>query len=621
MPLDTDDEFPWLPAEADESFDPLDHHDVEIDKETPMVVTPRGGAREVGRSCYQVDTEYGRYLVDCGLNQGGGGQFPDFRGLEPNSVDAVFLTHAHIDHCGGLPVLENRGYLKDDAPIITTPPTTQIAQTLLEDSLKIHKRESRLPSNEQQFNEQDVQDVYERFTPMEYGEGRVEEYAPVPDYEPLTFELGNAAHLLGSAWVALQVNGYRTLFSGDIGGRATHLPDISPPPKADHLVIESTYGSKHSHTSMSDARTEVYNAIERALKSREPVVIPTFAVGRAQTLLLLLTERLHTLPNNLDEDITLVLDGMAQEATQLYHTHTSDESYFDESIVNRVENGTDTLFLPEGTELPESDEDRNRILEEFNPETGENIPVVIAPSGMLTGGHSPRYITEFAARYDDANIILTGYQAVGTGGRALQAATESGADEVTVEFDTDPFDMDWPESDDVVWSTDEDGERVVRARIPTDWVKLVDGLSGHASQYTLLEFARDVSPETISLVHGPDHSQEALAQHFATNIESVDQVARSRMLTPIEVTRDPDLETASLSEDMFEPNRNDTYKEQFENLYELVSVLTDDVASVRNDAITNEDVIRDILREELETILQEQGNDGGLPVSESESEE
>jgi predicted metal-dependent RNase len=185
-------EMPWLPADADETFDPLAHADIDIDTETPMAITPRGGAREVGRSCYQVDTEFSTVLVDCGLNQGSGDSFPDFRGLDAGSVGAVFLTHAHIDHSGGLPVLEARGLLADDAPIIATPPTIEITKVLLEDSLKIHRRESRHAGEEQQYVESHVEDVFDRFEPIDYGGGRAEALADIPDEDPLVFQMGNA---------------------------------------------------------------------------------------------------------------------------------------------------------------------------------------------------------------------------------------------------------------------------------------------------------------------------------------------------------------------------------------------------------------------------------------------
>jgi len=602
--------MPWLPDDADDAgFDPLDYAGIDLDKESPLVVTPRGGAREVGRSCYQVDTEWATYLVDCGLNQGAGGQFPDFRGLETNDVDAVFLTHAHIDHCGGLPVLENRGFLADDAPIICTPPTAQVAQTLLEDSLKIHRRESNKPGRQQQFSETDVNAVYERFEPLDYTTDAewVEQYAPVPDMESLQFQMGNAGHLLGSAWVSLQTTGHRAVFSGDIGGRATHLPDIDPAPEADLLVLESTYGGLHSHTSMSDARTELYRAVERALKNREPVLIPTFAVGRAQTLSLLFSERLNSLPDHIEAEVQLVLDGMAQEATDRYHVHVTDDDYVAESIVNRVrESGWNQPFLPPNTIRPENDAERERILDEFDPVNGENIPLILAPSGMLTGGHSSRYLAEFAARYDDANVFLTGYQANGTAGRTLQNALDGGAEQVTVEMDTGSFGTDFPETDDVVWATDtETGERVVRATVPTDWLTTADGLSGHAARHGLRQFARDVGPETISLVHGPDYAQQDLAQHLAENVSGVGQVARSRLLTPIPVSRDVDLDTASVSPDQFEKDE-ETYGDQLEHLHELVGALSEEVADARTGREWTEAELREMMREEARAVLAEE---------------
>ncbi|QCC61688.1 MBL fold metallo-hydrolase (plasmid) [Natrinema thermotolerans] len=369
-----------------------------------MIVTPRGGDREVGRGCY---------LVDCGLNQGGGDNYPDFRGLGPGSVDAVFLTHAHIDHYGGLPVLEARGYLDDDAPIIATRPTIDLTKTLLEDSLKIHRRETNRHGDQQQFTQQDVMAVFDRFEPVNYGGGRVGAVAEKIDRDPLVYQLGNAAHLLGSAWLMLQTEGYRVVFSGNLGGRASHLPDITPPPQADILFLESTYGGTHSHTSFSDA-------------------------------------------------------------------------------------------------------DRRAILEDADPAAGGKIPVIVAPSGMLTGGNSPRYLVELAARFHSATVMLTGYQALQTTGRTIQNQVDAEAEEIQFTTDAEPFGTDWPAADNVTWiSPDGAAEPTTRVTMPSDWVSMVGGLSGHAAQPGLLDFARTVDPETIALIHGPDYAQEHLGNHLA----------------------------------------------------------------------------------------------------------
>lgn len=594
--MSTPDSFPWVPVGPSDEYNPLDDHDSHPSEETPMVVVPRGGTRSIGRSCYQVETRHSTFLVDCGLNQSAGGQFPDFRGLEPGQIDAVFLTHAHIDHCGGLPVLEARGLLDGDAPIFATPPTTQLAHTLLEDSLKIHTREAQNDSNTpQQFTKADVNAIYDRFKPVPYGTQRIEDHEHITTEETATVEFGDAAHLLGSAWVAIQSDGYRVVFSGDLGGRAKHLNSIETPPNADALFLESTYGNVHTHVSMDDARKSLYQQIADDVRERRPVLIPTFAVGRAQTILLKLSERFRV-----DDDIRsqsqVVVDGMAQDATRLYHTHVTDSTYYSNTIVNPAENsGMTTPFSPATTHEPERDTDRESLLDTF--EQGGEVPIVVVPSGMLTGGHSPRYLTEFRARFDEASIYLTGYQANGTPGRALRNAKETGADDVSLTLSTDPFGHDWPASDHVSWTQTADRDERVRVSLPTDWVKTIDGLSGHASQQFLLYFARDVSPDTVGLIHGPAYAQTDFASHLAENLESANAVTRTRMLTPIPITRDPEILTPTKSYD--DSSEKQDMKTQLESISNEVSMLADELASHR-EPLSEED-IRNIVADELQS--------------------
>lgn len=597
MPINTD--HPWLPAEPDETFDPLDHAGVTPDSDTPIIITPRGGAREVGRSCYQVDTEYATYLVDCGLNQGTGDQFPDHRGLDPEAIDAVFLTHAHIDHCGGLPVFEARGFLTDDAPIVATPPTIGLATLLLRDSLKIHHHETT--HRDRQFTERDVDAVIDRFEPVPYGGGLVAGVADVPEQEPLVFRFGNAAHLLGSAWLTLQTTGQKAVFSGDLGGRAGHLPSIETPPQADLLVCESTYGGTHSHTSIRDAQTTLFEAIEQSVRDGSPVLIPTFAVGRAQLLQLVIGDRLHEFPDELRQKMRLVVDGMAQEATEIYHEYVQDETAMDEAMVNRVvESGHETPFQSAIAEFPENDADRRALLEDAGG-TG-TVPIVIAPSGMLSGGNSPRYLTEFAARYDRATLLLTGYQAAGTIGRTLQNQVKADDDELTYTTESTPFDTDWPASEAVRWTTietDDGRNRVTRATIPVEWLQTIHGFSGHAAQDGLLEYARQVSPETIALIHGSEYPQAQLAEHFTRNVESTSQVTRSRLLTPIPLSRDAtdELATPVLTPEQVEGTSSDV-RDQVRQLREQVAALSEELAAARNGSKLSEADVRAIVRDE-----------------------
>lgn len=597
------DEHPWLPVAETDAFDPLNHYDIALDEGTPMVVVPRGGTRGIGRSCYEVTTRHSTFLVDCGLNQGDGGQFPDLRGLDQEQVDAVFLTHAHIDHCGGLPVLEARGVIDEDAPIFATRPTAQLAHTLLEDSLKIHRNECQRENKPQQFTDGDVQAVYDRFESIDYDMRRVEEFEHISTDEHATFKFGDAGHLLGSAWLSLQADGYRVLFSGDLGGRATHLHDIEEPPEADMLFLESTYGATHSHTSMGDSRESLYQSIADDVRKRRPVLIPTFAVGRAQTILLKLAERFRQ-EKDIKANCRVVLDGMAQAATDIYHTYVTNGTYYTNTITNPAHNsGYTRPFLPDNTTTPERDGLRERLLDEFEPSGNGPVPIIIAPSGMFSGGHSPRYLAEFVARFDDAAIYLTGYQANGTPGNSMRNAASADADTVTVPLSTGPFGTDWPMSDDVQWTTTDDGGERVRATVPTSWVTIVDGLSAHAARGHLLKFARKVSPETVALIHGPEYAQTDFVGHLADNLKTAETITRSRMLTPIPVTRAPDLDTPTRSYRTGGTEKRDM-KTQLREISDGLSMLAEDVAKTRTEALT-EDEVRAIAREELEALLDE----------------
>jgi Cft2 family RNA processing exonuclease len=595
-------------ANLPDSYDPVAETPHDPDAETPFLVIPRGGAREVGRSCYQIETEHTTLLVDCGLNQGSGGQFPDFRGLEPGDVDAVILTHAHIDHCGGLPVLENQGLLDADAPILLTQPTAQLADTMLLDSLKIHQRECRAGGRQQRFTREDINAVTERFTPIGYQTVPLADYAPAPQSDRLTLQLGNAAHLLGSAWVAIQQDGYRAVFSGDLGGRATHLPDLEAPPEADALIIESTYGDTHSHRSFTDAQSDLFRAVEQAVATGEPLLIPTFAVGRAQLIMRTLRNRLRSRGGTIEEDAQLVLDGLATDATDIYRNHIRDADYISESIVNEVENSDRTdVFLPDGVLRPAGDDDRRRVFDQFDYDRGENVPIIVAPSGMLTGGNSPRYLLEMAARYESARVLLTGYQAVGTNGRALsQAEKVDGGEDPVLTLEVDPIGSpgEWPAAHDgrVGWIRPDDnpgGDPLPQVTIPVGWVSRVNGLSGHAAQHGLLSFARDIQPETIGLVHGPEYAQQGLQNHLAENVASVEQTTRLGLFSPIALNRDTPDDISTPVEVGDQSDDDDvTLGDQVDDLNETVLMLGTEVAALRNGPV-DEEAVRRIAREEL----------------------
>jgi Cft2 family RNA processing exonuclease len=137
-----------------------------------FTVTPLGGAQEVGRSCYHIDLGDLDFLIDCGLRQSTPVSFPNFETLVNGQIDAVFLTHAHIDHIGGLPVLEREGYLADDAPIICTQPTAALAGTLLSDSLEIHQTDVERHGRTARYGEPDLEAVLDRLNTRKYMDGQ-----------------------------------------------------------------------------------------------------------------------------------------------------------------------------------------------------------------------------------------------------------------------------------------------------------------------------------------------------------------------------------------------------------------------------------------------------------------
>ncbi|EMA39318.1 MBL fold metallo-hydrolase [Halobiforma nitratireducens] len=610
MTGDTDDQVAYKTTTATEYTEDDVPLAVDPGEGTPFIVIPRGGVQEVGRSCYQLETKFGTYLVDAGLNQGDGGQFPDFRGIDEGQIDAVFLTHAHIDHVGALPVIESRNLLSPRAPIITTRPTEALASTLLKDSLKIHKEKAEKPGREQLYTDADVRKVLDRFVPRGYIRSDIQDYVPnLPEQETLTFEFGNAGHLLGSAWIAFETMGSRVVFSGDLGGRSNHLPDIEDPPKADSLFLEATYGGTENHDSASETRTEIYSDAITAARNQEPVLIPSFGVGRSQELLYIFKNRLHQLDNDTRSQIQLIYDGMAVGATNTYNQHAHGE-FASESIRNlRVSNGEDQPFLPDQA-------DAGYHIDRQDALDNERTPIIIAPSGMLAGGWAPSYLVEFADRYDHANIFLCGFQAEGTPGRQLEDAIDAEAGTIEITLPALRLGEGVPDTD--------DGTTV---EIPTEWITRYSGLSAHGARQTLREFARMVSPEEITLVHGEPDQQRALAANLADKVETVTGIRVGGMMdaTPVRPRTDDDSDSALtdrpatklLDEAEHELTFDETTAatdmdhsdlvDRMDTLEMALRTIDAELGVARHDDTFSEAEIRSIVRDEMRSLLRDEG--------------
>ena len=478
-------------------------------------VLPRGGATEVGRACYQVDVGDKRFLVDCGLGQTSPITYPSFQDLDRKSVDGVFITHAHIDHTGGLPLLERGGFLKSDAPIYATQPTASISEIMLYDSLKLHKMGVRDEHYEQRYDADDVANVLERFQPSRYGGGAIDD---------LVFQFGDAGHLLGSAWIAMEHQGRRIVFSGDIGGRSAHLKDVETPPEADTLFLESTYGDLDTHPSFSDARTGLYQTAMEAAKDGRPVLIPSFGVGRSQEILQIFRERLASEPEEVLQQIEVIYDGMIADSMERYHVFV-DDRFMRDSIINyRLNSHDPTPLLPDCARQPTRMEQRQEIFQQ------DKTPIIVAPNGMLEGGFSSFYLHRMAMDVDDALILFIGYQAQGTVGRKLQAGDDDLIEvEVTAQMESEFAD----DPDD-----DEFGFYSRTISIPKSWVKTFRGFSGHAARNKLLEFARHVDPGQIRLIHGNPHTIDQFAEHLEQHTDADVSGAKEGERYPVKWTGD-----------------------------------------------------------------------------------
>jgi metallo-beta-lactamase family protein len=439
-----------------------------------MKITFCGAARRVTGSCHFVDVGGLKLLLDCGLFQGGHHEedpnreaFP----FDPKSIDAVLLSHAHLDHAGRLPLLVRRGF---SGKILCTTPTAEIAKLMLADSAHLQMEEASYRARKAKrqgkkalpplYDMDDVLRCADRFRPIRsYGEE-----LKLNDRASAVFH--DAGHILGSAMIELRSSNGTLLFSGDLGNR--HQPivrDPSTPPAADIVLVESTYGDR-SHRSMEETVAEFKEAIETVIPNDGNLLIPTFALERAQEVLyeLFILWKAGDLPR-----CRIFLDSpLAISTTRVFERHPD---YFDtegQEVFASRPNPFDFTPLRYTQTTDES--------KEINRMSRGNI--IIAGSGMCTGGRIIHHLRH-NLWHERSGVLFVGYQAVGTLGRRIV----EGAERVRI------F-----------------GEEIhVGSRIWT-----TNGFSSHADQPILLDWIRDAAPKHLILVHGEDDTLDAFARRI-----------------------------------------------------------------------------------------------------------
>jgi len=240
-------------------------------------ITHHGAISGVTGSCHQYTQANTNYLIDCGLFQGAeaAGPLYDFD-FNPKTINALIVTHCHIDHVGRIPWLIAAGYW---GPIFCTEPTAQLLPIVLEDALGIH-----IP-DDQALVEKAIDRIRRQIQPIPY-----DHWHDLPGEQPIQLRFQSAGHILGSAYVELDYKSHRTVFSGDLGAPgAVFVDPPQPPERADVLVLESTYGDKN-HEHRETRKAELAKAIERSLRDGGTILIPAFSLGRTQELLAFIEE-------------------------------------------------------------------------------------------------------------------------------------------------------------------------------------------------------------------------------------------------------------------------------------------------------------------------------------------
>ncbi len=461
-----------------------------------MKVMFHGAAGEVTGSCHEVEAAGHRLLLDCGMIQGS--EQDEARNAEPFAfdiagIDAVVLSHAHIDHCGRLPVLVRRGYR---GPIYTQAATADLLRIMLEDAAALarmdadrdnrHRRDGRA-DHAPLFDVDDVHRVLRQVRSLAYGE-------PETIFPGVTVVLRDAGHILGSASVEIRAeeNGrVRTLvFSGDVGPRGKPiLCDPVDVPAADLLLLESTYGDR-LHRDRDETVAELGRIFEKAWHDGGNVLIPAFAVGRSQELL-------YWLAQHWDEwqmaRWRIFLDSpMAAKVVGVYDRH---EDLFDAEARRVWREKPHPFRLPNlrfTVDVAQS-QGINRI---------EGGAVIIAGSGMCNGGRIRHHLRHNLGSARN-HLVIVGYQANGTLGRRLV----DGAGRV----------------------------RIFGEEVP---VKLqrhtIGGLSAHADQAGLLEwYGRIGNRPPVALVHGEDGARTALSEALHRRFGSHAELACAGMVREV----------------------------------------------------------------------------------------
>ena len=432
-------------------------------------VTFLGGSRQVGRSAILVKTRESQVLLDCGINPGSRRPIQSYPRLDVEefdlkNLDAVIITHAHLDHCGFLPYLYKYGY---SGPVYCSEPTANVMTLLQSDYIDVTRKEGNVPP----YSHEDIFEVILHTIPLSYGE--------VTDISPdVRLTLHNAGHILGSSMIHLHIGKglHNIVYTGDFkyGPTALLQPASTYFPRVETLIMEATYGNPDNVTPSRDETEAQFVEIANKILKKGKVLMPVPAVGRAQELLMVINKYMQS--GDLLE-VPVYIEGMISEATGI---HTAYPDYLSHEIRDQI--------LKQGVNPFESDYFTVVKQHGSRDEIVEGGPcMIIATAGMMEGGPVLDYFKRLAP-YDENGLIFVSYQVKGTMGQRVQSGMGSAQ------------------------MYNQDGKlEVINIEMS---VHTVHGFSGHSDRRQLVNYVRRLRPQPkrVFVVHGEESKCENLAR-------------------------------------------------------------------------------------------------------------
>lgn len=456
-----------LRAEGERIFRPITFPSEEV------LLIPLGGFREVGRSSILIKTKESSILVDCGINPGASKpsqRFPylDFEGLDLDLLDAVVVTHSHLDHCGAVPLLYKYGY---KGLVYCSEPTLSLMTLTQLDYLDVMVRNGEIPP----YTQRDVRRMILHTVPLRYG--YVVDIAP-----EVKLTLWNAGHILGSSIAHIHVGEghYNIVITGDFKNGRTMLldPCITSFPRVEALVIEATYGGDRDFMPPRPEVEAVFiSTANKTIERGGKVLIPTPAIGRGQEIMMVIN---YYMKKGLLREAPVYVDGMLNEATAI---HTAYPEYLSKEIRDKILREDVNVFQSEYFTVINKQDQREEIAE-------EGSAIILATSGMMEGGPVLEYFRLMAEDPRNA-LMFVSYQIEGTLGRRIK----NGLKEVPL-------------------PTREGKMEYVKVNMD---VKAIEGFSGHSDRRQLLSYVRRITPKpsTVIVCHGEPQKTLSLSSTIA----------------------------------------------------------------------------------------------------------